>query len=130
LTASPETSANRFRRSLASIGDNTVTRTERLTEYLTLVVGTADGISAIVTETLAIADDRRLMSLGDVSKRIGRPPTTIKSWLRPAQATGRQTRRVAPGFPAPAYEPASGGLWDAEDIEEWIAEHPDQVRTS
>lgn len=105
------------------------TRAERLTDYLATcgLFPTVGDLDTVTRTLLAIADDRQLISLQDVSVVIGRPVSTIKTWLTKAEANGRRTARyVEP--PAVACWPASGPLWDREVVEAWMAEHPEQVR--
>lgn len=106
-----------------------MTRADRITEYLSSAAG-PDGcpVPQMAAEILAIADDRTLLSLGDVCRLTGRAPSTVKSWLRPPAPPRVQNTRPNPGFPQPAYQVAAGGLWDEEVIMVWIAEHPEQVR--
>lgn len=102
-----------------------MTRTERLTAYLQAAPG-PDGepIPDMVQSILAIADDRQLLTTLDLAELLGRPPSTVKSWVdRHAAGIRVQTRRtVVP--PPVAYQTRSGPLWDAEVVTAWIAEHP------
>lgn len=91
-----------------------MTRAERIKQYLITYPAAWDRPEA-AAELLAIADDRELLSLKDVAARLNRNATTILSWLRRDQHE----------IPAAIAFPASGMIWDGEEIEAWITAHPE-----
>ncbi len=96
------------------------TREELLNEYLAAhLIGDSTDTSLEVSDILAIADNRKLVSMAGFSKMIGRPRTTINSWIQRGNVT----------VPAPAYVSDLGPLWDLEDIERFRVRYPRLLRS-
>jgi hypothetical protein len=98
-----------------------MTRAEKITELLqSHGVDYLDSfeIAELADQVLAMADDRELVTLQEFGRLIGRSPNTIITWM--------VRRNVV--LPEPAYRIARGPLWDRVDIDQWVGDHPEEVR--
>jgi len=96
-----------------------MTRADKIAEYLTERYGRSElAAQSVATQLLHIADDRELITLADVTELTGRTANTIKTWMDRGQQD----------VPTPAYVLRRGPVWDREVIEQWMTDHPDQLR--
>lgn len=99
-----------------------MTRAERIEKYLTGVNhathATPELITLMTSTVLAIADDRRYLMLGDIAAAMGRPRSTVLSWIE----------RGTYSFPQPVGRTSGGMIWDAEEIDIWTLSNPGLCR--
>lgn len=98
------------------------TRAERLTELLQEIFDDSGWVLRpdlkIITDILAIADDRTFITLKRFSQLTGRDGTTILSWIERGQHD----------IPPAVCNPGNGQIWDEADILAWRDTHPELVR--
>lgn len=98
------------------------TRAERFTACLSQAEFDDRGISLneLARELLAIADDRELMTVGDLAGLINRNTSTVISWMS----------RQQHGIPRPVFpvRPRTPMLFDADECRAWAAAHPKLAR--
>lgn len=99
---------------------------QKLTRQVLLALGNggtmamAQSVTSFITSmNLPAVPPRNLVGLAEVAIMTGRSKQTVCNWI------GRGNQ----GFPAPVVHLAATKVWDREQVQVWMAGHPDLVRT-